>query len=226
MILTPRLACIAALIPRGARLADIGTDHGKLPVSLLLSGRVAAAIGSDIRQGPLDHAARNAAEHGVALPLRLAAGLEAVRPEECDTVSIAGMGGQTIADILAAAPWTGDGEHLLLLQPMTMVYELRQWLWAHGYMIECETVCREESRYYVVLSVRGGGPVRVVPLSSCAFSPALLQAAGARDYLEKLLQREIRALEGMQSGSAVDRAVLDGQREIVRVIKQAWEELA
>ena len=55
---------------------------------------------------------------------------------------------------------------------------------------------------------------------------ALLQAAGARDYLEKLLQREIRALEGMQSGSAVDRAVLDGQREIVRVIKQAWEELA
>ena len=226
MILTPRLACIAALIPRGARLADIGTDHGKLPVSLLLSGRVAAAIGSDIRQGPLDHAARNAAEHGVALPLRLAAGLEAVRPEECDTVSIAGMGGQTIADILAAAPWTGDGEHLLLLQPMTMVYELRQWLWAHGYMIECETVCREERRYYVVLSVRGGEPVRVVPLSSCAFSPALLQAAGARDYLEKLLQREIRALEGMQSGSAVDRAVLDGQREIVRVIKQAWEELA
>ena len=226
MILTPRLACIAALIPRGARLADIGTDHGKLPVSLLLSGRVAAAIGSDIRQGPLDHAARNAAEHGVAQPLRLAAGLEAVRPEECDTVSIAGMGGQTIADILAAAPWTGDGEHLLLLQPMTMVYELRQWLWAHGYMIECETVCREERRYYVVLSVRGGGPVRVVPLSSCAFSPALLQAAGARDYLEKLLQREIRALEGMQSGSAVDRAVLDGQREIVRVIKQAWEELA
>ena len=162
----------------------------------------------------------------MALPLRLAAGLEAVRPEECDTVSIAGMGGQTIADILAAAPWTGDGEHLLLLQPMTMVYELRQWLWAHGYMIECETVCREERRYYVVLSVRGGGPVRVVPLSSCAFSPALLQAAGARDYLEKLLQREIRALEGMQSGSAVDRAVLDGQREIVRVIKQAWEELA
>ena len=77
-----------------------------------------------------------------------------------------------------------------------------------------------------MLSVRGGGPVRVVPLSSCAFSPALLQAAGARDYLEKLLQREIRALEGMQSGSAVDRAVLDGQREIVRVIKQAWEELA
>ena len=108
------------------------------------------------------------------------AALEAVRPEECDTVSIAGMGGQTIADILAAAPWTGDGEHLLLLQPMTMVYELRQWLWAHGYMIECETVCREERRYYVVLSVRGGGPVRVVPLSSCAFSPALLQAAVAR----------------------------------------------
>ena len=105
MVLTPRLACIAALVPQGARLADVGTDHGKLPVSLLLSGRVASAIGSDIGQGPLAHAARNAAEHGVALSLRLAPGLDAVQPDECDTVSIAGMGGQTIADILADAPW-------------------------------------------------------------------------------------------------------------------------
>ena len=125
MVLTPRLACLASLVPQGARLADIGTDHGKLPVSLLLEGRIAAAIGSDIGEGPLAHAARNAADHGVSLSLRLAAGLDAVQSEECDTVSIAGMGGQTIAEILAAAPWCERGHHLLLLQPMTMVYELR-----------------------------------------------------------------------------------------------------
>ena len=139
MILTPRLACIAALVPQGAQLADVGTDHGKLPITLLIEGRIAHAIGSDLREGPLDHAARNAEEHGVILPLRLAAGLDGISPEECDTVTIAGMGGQTIAEILQNAPWTADGDHLLLLQPMTMIYELRQWLWAHGYAIERET---------------------------------------------------------------------------------------
>ena len=138
MILTPRLACIAALVPQGAQLADVGTDHGKLPITLLIEGRIAHAIGSDLREGPLDHAARNAEEHGVILPLRLAAGLDGISPEECDTVTIAGMGGQTIAEILQNAPWTADGDHLLLLQPMTMIYELRQWLWAHGYAIERE----------------------------------------------------------------------------------------
>ena len=163
MILTPRLACIAALVPQGAQLADVGTDHGKLPITLLIEGRIAHAIGSDLREGPLDHAARNAEEHGVILPLRLAAGLDGISPEECDTVTIAGMGGQTIAEILQNAPWTADGDHLLLLQPMTMIYELRQWLWAHGYAIERETLCREDRRHYVILSVRGGAKACLYP---------------------------------------------------------------
>ena len=59
MILTSRLACIAALVPQGAQLADIGTDHGKLPITLLIEGRIAHAIGSDLREGPLDHLPKN-----------------------------------------------------------------------------------------------------------------------------------------------------------------------
>ena len=101
-----------------------------------------------------------------------------MRAEECDTVTIAGMGGQTIAEILTAAPWTAQGDHLLLLQPMTMIAELRRWLYAHGYAIERETLCREDRRRYVVLSVRGGAPKREIPLSECAVSPALLRAEG------------------------------------------------
>ena len=225
MVLTPRLACLAALVPPGACLADVGTDHGKLPISLLLDGRIAQAIGSDIGAGPIAHAARNAAEHGVSLSLRLAPGLDAVRPEECDTVSIAGMGGQTIAEILQAAPWTGDGAHLLLLQPMTMVYELRQWLWAHGYAIERETLCREDRRRYVVLSARGGASTREVPLARCAFSPALLRAAGAAEYLQHLLTRETRALAGMEQAKDRDSARLAAQRALVQEIKQALEGL-
>lgn len=223
MVLTPRLACLAALVPPGARLADVGTDHGKLPIALLRAGRVASAIGSDIGAGPLGHAARNAQEHGVSLSLRLAPGLDAVRPDECDTVSIAGMGGQTIADILRAAPWTADGAHLLLLQPMTMAYELRQWLWAHGYAIAREAPCREGRRHYVVIAARGGGQARQVPLAQCAFSPALLRADGAADYLRHLLVRERRALAGMERAEQPDPQRLDDQRVLVRAINDALE---
>ncbi len=101
-----------------------------------------------------------------------------MRAEECDTVTIAGMGGQTIAEILTAAPWTAQGDHLLLLQPMTMIAELLLWLYAHGYACEREALCREDRRRYVVLSVRGGAPKREIPLSECAVSPALLRAEG------------------------------------------------
>lgn len=159
----------------------------------------------------------------MSLSLRLAPGLDAVQADECDTVSIAGMGGQTIADILAAAPWCAMGQHLLLLQPMTMVYELRQWLWANGYMIERETLCREDRRRYVVLSVRGGAPAREVPRAQCAFSSALLSAPDAADYLRHLLTREKRALLGMEQASEADMVRLSGQRMLVRQIEQALE---
>lgn len=223
--LTPRLACMAALVPQDARLADIGTDHGKLPVSLLLERRVLSAIGSDIHQKPLAHAARNAEEHGVALPLRLAAGLDAICPAECDTISIAGMGGQTIAEILSAAPWTADGNHLLLLQPMTMVDTLRQWLWANGYDIRQETLCQEGQRWYVILSVRGGAARQQKNLSECMVSAALLQADGAPVYLSWLLARARKALAGMERSRKTDSTRLTEQRAVVYRLKRALEEL-
>lgn len=211
----------------GAAECSIGgyrNGSRQAPISLLLDGHIASAIGSDIRSGPLAHAERNAKEHNVSLSLRLAPGLEAVRAEECDTVTIAGMGGQTIAEILTAAPWTAQGDHLLLLQPMTMIAELRRWLYAHGYAIERETLCREDRRRYVVLSVRGGAPKREIPLSECAVSPALLRAEGAADYLEQLYLREKKALDGMEQGASENKR-LAYQRALVQCIQSAREEL-
>lgn len=223
--LTPRLSGLAALVPFGARLADIGTDHGKLPITLLLSGQITAAIGSDVREGPLSHAARNAVAYGATLPLRLSSGLSAVQPEECDTISIAGMGGETIAKILSAAPWTNDGKHLLLLQPMTTSAFLRQWLWANGYQIARETLCREEKRWYVILSVYGGGARQSKPLSACVVSSALLRATYADQYLSQLLDRAKRVLSGMERGYNVSSTKVSEQREIIHVLQDALQTL-
>lgn len=225
MILTPRLALAASLVPEGARLADIGTDHGKLPVRLLLEGRVRSAIGSDIRPGPLAHAARNAEEHGVTLPLRLAAGLSGIAPGECDTVTIAGMGGETIADILADAPWTRKGEHLLILQPMTMLPVLRTWLAANGCRTETERLCREGEKFYVVIAARGGGTARsLTPLE--ALAPEVLFADPlAKPYFAALLRRERAALDGMRAGRRVEPERIAAQQALTEALERRLEGL-
>lgn len=222
MLLTPRLALTAAFVPEGARLADIGTDHGKLPVSLLLSGRVRTAIGSDIRPGPLGHAARNAREHGVTLPLRLAPGLAGVRPDECDTITIAGMGGETIAGILQDAPWTREGAHLLILQAMTMLPTLRGWLTDNGYTIETERICREGRKFYVVTVARGGGRQQLSPLDRIA--PKWLAGDPlAKDYFSHLLLREEAMLHGLEKSRSPEPEALESHRKTISELRARME---
>lgn len=226
--LTPRLDCIANLVPKGARLADIGTDHGFLPLFLLLHNSIHSAIASDLRKGPLDSAKRNAEMFRCLdqLSLRLGAGLDKIEPSECDTVVIAGMGGQTIADILAAAPWTQSGGHTLLLQPMTMIPELRQYLWSHGFHIAQEVICTEGRRYYVVLRVVGSdstSETAAPALSNCYYSDALLQNAKAHEYLTAILHRERRVLKGRIQGSSVSVCALEHQKTVVKILTELVE---
>lgn len=226
--LTPRLQCIAEHVPIDSALADVGTDHAYLPLYLLQQKIVSRAIGSDLRTGPLARARENAQATGLEgqIALRLAAGLAAVTPQECDVISIAGMGGETIAEILTAAPWTAHGAHVLLLQPMTRIAELRRFLRIHGYCICAEYICQEERRFYVVLQVQGGGTPEIPEpaLWDCYISPALLRAAQAKPYLLALLRRERYALTGMERGTT-EAAELTAQRNIVRVLENALEEL-
>ena len=175
--LQPRLALLASLVPQGAVLADVGTDHGYIPVCLRQRGVIDRAIASDIGREPLEHARRTAEEYGVGgIDLRLCAGLDAIAPEECDTVLIAGMGGETIWGILAAAPWTRDGRHTLLLQPQTKIEELRLRLCENGYAVTREHLVRDKGKLYVVMTVTAGE--RYTPARSS--STAALRSSARR----------------------------------------------
>lgn len=157
LALQPRLHMLARLVPEGCRLTDVGTDHGYLPVALLQQGRIAAAIASDIGAEPLEHARRTAMQYGVdGMDFRLCAGLSGVAPEETDVIVIAGMGGETIISILQDAPWTADGQHRLLLQPMTKAAALRHWLVDNGYTFTDEHLVEDKGRIYPILCVKGG----------------------------------------------------------------------
>lgn len=208
MDLTPRLRAIAEQVPRGAKFADIGTDHGYLPVWLILNGVTGSAVAADLREGPLERARQTAAQYGVTekLSFRLCDGLAGIVPEEADVIAIAGMGGDTIAAILDAAPWTRAPGKTLLLQPMTAQPELRLWLQSHGYAIRAERIAREGKRLYSVWTATAG---EMPPLSPGELWAGRQSADPLRgEYLDYIAGKVSRALTGHMMAFQPDGAAI------------------
>ena len=224
--LTPRLRLAAELVPQGARLADIGTDHAYLPTWLLLEGRIPSAIAADLREGPLARARETARQYGCGdrMEFRLCDGLSGVRPEEIDAVVIAGMGGETIAGILQAAPWVRTRAVELILQPMSTQPELRRWLADNGMEIRTERLAREGDSLYVVMQA-GPGEMTLTPGECWAGRQSRDPLRG--EYLARQLSRLDRALAGMAlaRGEQVEqrRRELEEIRRQVADMKEEWQ---
>ena len=197
--LPPRLAAIAALVPPGARLADVGTDHALLPIRLLLDGKVKSAVATDIRPGPLSRAQENAASAGVeGLRCILCDGLTGVSPEEADTIVIAGMGGENIAAILRAAPWACE-RAFLILQPMSRPEELRGALPSLGLSICAERLVIDSGRLYSILAVRAGEPDALTPGELyCGKHSLVSSQALYPELLHEQLSRLTAAIRGLE----------------------------
>lgn len=212
--LPPRLAAIASLVPDGARLADVGTDHALLPICLLLDGKIQSAVATDIRPGPLSRAKENAYAAGVqGLSSILCDGLSGVSPDSVDTVVIAGMGGENIAGILRAAPWACR-DALLILQPMSRPEELRAALPSLGLSIRAEHLVRDAGRLYSILVVLAGVPEELSAGDLYCGKYSLLSGdplfADLLSEQEKRLETAIQGLE--RSGRESDRERLNTLR--------------
>lgn len=223
--LSPRLGAIAGLVPDGCGcLADIGTDHGYVPVSLLLEGRIRRAIAADIGPLPLDHARRTAEQYGVTekLDFRLGDGLSVLEPGEAEVIVIAGMGGDAIAEILAAAPWSRAGP-LLLLQPMSKAETLRPFLPENGYAVLGERLVQDKGVLYPILTVQGG---EMPPVSDAqAWGGVRLEGDPLRGlYIADRLLRLRRAAAGL--AKARDPGMAGKRERLLGVIAQleAWKE--
>lgn len=202
--LQPRLQLLADMVPPGSRLADVGTDHGYLPVRLLQQGRIPCAIASDIRPEPLAHARQSAQEYGVAgIDFRLCGGLDAIRPTEVDTIVIAGMGGETIQRILQAAPWTKSDRYTLLLQPMTKTELLRGWLAEQGYRFVKERLVWDKDFLYPVMQLTAGEQAALTPLQRLA-GVVLSEDPLYGEYLSQHIARLQRAIDGMRRSNSAD----------------------
>ncbi|CAH0197620.1 tRNA (adenine(22)-N(1))-methyltransferase [Pseudomonas brassicacearum] len=176
--LSMRLERVAAHMPAGARLADIGSDHAYLPVALLRRGAIAMAVAGEVALTPFRAAERTVGENGLEqqISVRLANGLAAIEPEDGITaISLCGMGGETIRDILDSGKAQLSGQERLILQPNGGEQPLRQWLMENDYRILCEEVLRENRFYYEIIVAERTGPVAYTA-EQLYFGPLQLQA--------------------------------------------------
>lgn len=219
--LSPRLFLCASLVPEGASMADIGTDHAYLPVWLAKSGKVRRAIACDLREGPIQRAKEHVRRYAVEsrVETRLSDGLQAVRPDEVDTVVIAGMGGEVIAGILEQAPWLKEGK-TLILQAMTSAEELRLWLQKERYRVIQEKAVRSEGRIYTVMLVQYENE----PFQYGPFYPyiGLLErdrSPEAQEYIARKIRHLQNRVKGLQARQKCQEAatllhVIEGLRRL------------
>ncbi|NCB03468.1 MAG: SAM-dependent methyltransferase, partial [Spirochaetia bacterium] len=157
--LSERLLAIASCIKKGESIADIGTDHGLLPIFLHENDICSKYILCDINEGPLLKARENIERHilGAPMDLRLGDGFSLIDKGECDCAVIAGMGGKLIISILENDMDKTMSFKKLILQPRNAQEKLREWLYTKGFTILDEHLARE-GRYIceIIVATRAG----------------------------------------------------------------------
>lgn len=194
MQLPPRLSAIAGFVPSGKRIVDIGTDHALLPVHLLQQGICPGAVAGDVSAGPYEVAREAIAAAGLAeqIAVRQGDGLAVVGPGEVQVAVIAGMGGGTIRDILAAGIDQAAAMERLILQPMVDAGALRLWLVTKGWRLAEETLVEENGVIYEIIVAERGREEETDPLL-VEIGPRLIER---RDpLLKKTLAHQISSLK-------------------------------
>ncbi len=149
-----RLYKCAEFVREGKKVADIGTDHGYLPIWLVKSGKNSFVTASDVSEGPLSSCALNAKKYNVEINTVLSNGFENIDENDVDDCVIAGLGGEMIAQIIDRAQWLKNPQKHLILQPMTMPEKLRKYLFSKGFSIQKEELVLDEGRIYSVMLVK------------------------------------------------------------------------
>ena len=158
MELSIRLKTVAEAVTPGNRVADIGTDHGYVPIYLVKNNLSPGGIAMDVNKGPLEKAKEHIRAEKLSgkIATRLGNGLAPLEPGETDTVVIAGMGGDLICKILKAKPeFLIEGQELIL-QPQSEWFKVRQILKEYRYQIEKEWFLKEDGKYYVIIKAEPG----------------------------------------------------------------------
>ena len=215
--LDKRLLSCADFVRAGAVFADIGTDHGYLPIFLLKTGRIERAYLSDVNSGPLSSAERNAAAEELTdrCEFILTDGAAALSGKGITDYAICGMGGELIAEIVGSAPDMRREGVRLILQPMSRINVLRRRLAALGFSVLDEKYSTSAGKHYVTLLAEYTGLVYEVSDTVAELGEDRAHTDDRDDYVSFLEKKKFsleRASEGIKRGGGdpvSERIILD-----------------
>lgn len=188
MELSKRLQAVADLITECKTVADVGTDHGYIPIYLLETGKCFKAIAMDVNKGPLLRAEEHVAQHDLShrIEIRLSDGVKRLQAGECDAVIIAGMGGPLIIKILEEGRAVFKQLKQFVLQPQSELWKVRQYLLENGYQIVAEDMVLEAGKFYPMMRVINGKSSQYNTVELCYGKLLLTQKHPVlRSFLEK-----------------------------------------
>ena len=171
------MKAVAAMVTPGNILADIGTDHGYVPISLVQRKKIPKAIAMDVNKGPLQRACEHIADSQLEefIETRLSDGVKKLKVGEVDSILIAGMGGELVIRILSDGMDVCRSVKELILQPQSELEKVRQFLRENNLKIIDEDMVIEDGKYYPMM--------KVVPVESDDFWGNIPQEAVQACYM-------------------------------------------
>ena len=196
MELSKRLQAVADLVTEGASVADIGTDHGYIPIYLIEHNIAGKVIALDINRGPLERARMHVVGHGLKgkIETRLSDGLEKVLPGEVDTMIAAGMGGGLVIKILTEGYPVVEILDTMILQPQSEIGKVRRFLNDHNLQITEENMVEEDGKFYPMMKVIHG---KKEEYTICEYTYGKRLLLEHHPVLKKYLDREMQIKESV-----------------------------
>ena len=208
-MLSKRLKTVADLVTKGNIVADVGTDHGYVPIYLVEEEISPYCYAMDVNEGPLNKAKANIIEHELEDKIEtiLSDGFDVFGDRKADTIIISGMGGDLIVDILSRA---NDFDELIL-SPHKRSDLVRKFLCRNGYEIADEKMVEDAGKYYPVIKAqRGESDYSETELE---FGPILL--AKKDKTLKAFLEFEYQKFTRIKSGLDREDEELDKKIELI-----------
>ena len=219
--LDKRLLSCADYVRAGAVFADIGTDHGYLPLFLLRSGRIERAYLSDVNSGPLASAERNvrAEELSDKCEFILTDGAAALAGKGITDYAICGMGGELIARIIEDAPHLKEEGIRLILQPMTKQEHLRRYLASVGFSMLDESFSFDSGKYYVTILAEYTGECREISDREAELGIKVVHDGDRVEYLG-FLEGKMKAVKKAFLGKSAAGYITSDEEMLLGMIEE------
>ncbi len=226
MELSKRLQAVADMVSKGKCVADIGTDHGYIPIYLIQSNIAKKVYAMDVNQGPYMRAKNHVAAHKLEnqIETRLSDGMRELKLQEANSIIIAGMGGGLVIKILDQDKRLWESIDELILQPQSEIGKVRAYLQRNGWKAVAEDMVLEDGKFYPLMKMIKGEEVEL-SAKELEYGRLLLQKK--HRVLKKFVEKEIKVKVGILSKieSSQEEKIRERARQLKKELGEAYEVL-